>query len=193
MENGRLFEFDGEFDGDEQIEGLLDNVLGSDSSDVTDDDENEETESEDGSLKRDKIFDNSYGEVDHYSGPISFTVDSSYHSYGTAENSYDYDILFREIEKIILSSEFASYNDIDEEKKAKKLNKMQINQVYTYILSNLTVNHRKIEVFSILSDYFDIYPNKLYSSLSNKYKNELIMELDKSTNILQKKKIRKLF
>lgn len=192
MSSEKLFDFDDEFDGDnEQVEGLLDNVLGSGKDEESNDEES--SSEEESSLKRDKIFDNGYGEVDNYSGPINFTVDSSYHSYGTAENSYDYDVLFQEIESLIINSEYAAFNVIDENKKAKKLNKMQINQVYTFIIKNLTVTHRKIEVFSILSDYFDIYPNKFYSSLSNKYKNELIMELDQSTNILQKKKIRKLF
>jgi hypothetical protein len=79
------------------------------------------------------------------------------------------------------------------EKKMQKLNKVQINQVYSYVVNNLDASIRKIEIFSVMSDYFDIYPNKFYSSLSNKYKNDLILELDASLNILKKKKIRKLF
>jgi hypothetical protein len=67
-----------------------------------------------------------------------------------------------------------------------------MNEVFGYISSNL-INIRRIDIFSHLTDYFDIAPAKFYSSLSNKYKNELINELDKATNILEKKKIRKLF
>jgi hypothetical protein len=70
---------------------------------------------------------------------------------------------------------------------------MQINQVYGFVLNSLPGTERKIEIFSILSDYFDIHPSKFYSSLSNKYKNDLIIELDQSMNIFEKKKIRRLF
>lgn len=185
----KLFDFDDEMGESQQVDGLLDNLIGKE---TIEEETSEEEEPSEG-LRRDKIFDNGYGEVEFSSGPMTFAVDPRHHTYGTAETSYDYDILFDEINEIILNSEFAKYNEIDDNKKAKKLNKMQINQVYTYVINHVTVNHRKIEIFSILSDYFDIYPNKFYSSLSNKYKNELVMELDQSTNILQKKKIRKLF
>ena len=102
-------------------------------------------------------------------------------------------LLYEEIDSLIKNSEYAQLNVLDEYNKVKKLNKLQINRVYTFIIVNINTTHRKMDVFSILSDYFDIYPYKFYSSLSNKYKNELIMELDKSTNILEKRKIRKLF
>ena len=51
----------------------------------------------------------------------------------------------------------------------------------------------EIDLFSVLSDYFDVFPNKFYNSLSNKFKDELIKELDDKYNILEKRKIRKLF
>jgi hypothetical protein len=50
-----------------------------------------------------------------------------------------------------------------------------------------------IDLFSELCDYFNINPTKFYSSLSNKYKEALIQELDKKTNVLKRKNINKLF
>ena len=143
--------------------------------------------------KVDKIFDNNFGNSEYEGGTISFNVDPTYHTYSSHDDEMDNRLLFEEIHKLIEISEYAAYNTIDHQNKAKKLSKLQINKVYTYVTVNVSTNYRKIDIFSILSDYFDIYPNKFYSSLSNKYKNELIMELDKFTNILEKRKIRRLF
>ena len=48
-------------------------------------------------------------------------------------------------------------------------------------------------MFSELCNYFNIPSNKFYNSLSNVYKEDLIIELDKKTGILSKKNIKKLF
>jgi hypothetical protein len=144
-------------------------------------------------VKVDKIFENTYGDVepDSYTR-VSFTVDSSFHSYENPEEKLHDKLLFQQIHGLIESSKFSVHNLIDENLKHRKLNKLEMNEVFGYISSNL-INIRRIDIFSHLTDYFDIAPAKFYSSLSNKYKNELINELDKATNILEKKKIRKLF
>lgn len=144
-------------------------------------------------VKVDKIFDNNYGDVepDSYTR-VSFSVDSSFHSYENPEEKLHERLLFQQIHGLIESSKFSVHNLIDENLKHRKLNKLEMNEVFGYISSNL-INIRRIDIFSHLTDYFDIAPAKFYSSLSNKYKNELINELDKATNILEKKKIRKLF
>jgi hypothetical protein len=158
---------------------------------VAKDDENE-SEDED-ELKVDKIFDNKFGESDYDGKKVNFIVDQGFHSYEDVEDKFQYKQLFDKIHFLIQESEFKSFNTMNTEKKMQKLNKVQINQVYSYVVNNLDASIRKIEIFSVMSDYFDIYPNKFYSSLSNKYKNDLILELDASLDILKKKKIRKLF
>lgn len=163
--------------------------------DSSEESEMSEIETEESSgFKVDKIFDNTFGESE-YDGNFksTFTVDNTFHDYEEAEEKIHYNLLFQKIHTIIKESQHSTLNDIKENGKISKLNKMQINQVYGFVLNSLPNNERKIEIFSIISDYFDIHPSKFYTSLSNKYKNELIMELDQSMNIFEKKKIRKLF
>jgi hypothetical protein len=143
--------------------------------------------------KVDKIFHNTYGDIDHENyGKVSFSVDSSFHSYDNPEEKLQDRLLFQQIHALIESSKFSVHNLIDENMKHRKLNKLEMNEVFGFV-SVAMINTRRIDIFSHLTDYFDIAPAKFYSSLSNKYKNELINELDKATNILEKKKIRKLF
>lgn len=123
-------------------------------------------------------------------GKFSFTVEPS--RYENLEDQISYDSLMKEIHNIIENSEFVAFNEIVDDK-VYKLNKMEINKVYTYIISKVKEPARQIEIFSIVSEYFEINPKKLYSSLSNKYKHELLILLDKDTDILKKKNIRKLF
>jgi hypothetical protein len=144
-------------------------------------------------VKVDKIFDNTYGDIEHESyGKVSFSVDSSFHSYDNPEEKLHDKLLFQQVHALIEDSKYSVHNLIDENLKYQKLNKLEMNEVFGYVSSNL-LNVRRIDIFSQLTDYFDIAPAKFYSSLSNKYKNELINELDKATNVLEKKKIRKLF
>jgi hypothetical protein len=76
---------------------------------------------------------------------------------------------------------------------SKKLNKVQINKVFSYVITSLGKDYSRVDIFGVLSDYFDVFPNKFYNSLSNKFKDELITELDEKYDILKKKKINKLF
>lgn len=123
-------------------------------------------------------------------GKFSFTVEPS--RYENLEDQISYDNLMKEIHLIIQNSEFVKFNEVVEDK-VYKLNKMEINKVYTYIIGKVKEPSRQIEIFSIVSEYFEINPKKLYSSLSNKYKHELLMLLDRDTDILKRKNIRKLF
>lgn len=145
-----------------------------------------------GRRKIDKIFNNTHEENDYSGQNIKFTIESGYETLSDPESQIHYKILFEEIHNLIENSEFKVFNEIDEKGNAIKLNKVQINQVYNYVISNTARNH-KIEVWSMLSEYFDIYPNKFYSSLSNVFKHDLVMELDRATNFLEKNKIKKLF
>jgi len=144
--------------------------------------------------KLDKIFDNKYEEKEmDFVSNMSFNISSVYNQTGDPEDEIHSNILYGEIQKMIVDSEFERFNQLDENGNIIKLNKVQINQVYSYVITGLPNGYRKIEIWSMLSEYFDIYPTKFYTSLSNKFKHDLVEELDVTTNILEKKKIRKLF
>lgn len=144
-------------------------------------------------LKIDKIFDNTYGDIDYDNfSKVDFIVDSNFHSYENLQDDLQDILIFKKIHELIENSKFSVKHLTGKKTKHRRLNKFEINEVYEYISNNLT-NVRKIDIFSHLTDYFDITSTKFYSSLSNLYKNELINELDKITNILEKKNIKKLF
>ena len=144
-------------------------------------------------MKEDKIFNNTFGEQDLSQGKINFTVSSNYDDNMDPDDKIHYDLLFRKVDGLIKGSEFEHLNEVTEDGVVKKLNKVQINKVFLYIIENIGSSYTRVDLFSVISDYFDVFPNKFYNSLSNKFKDELIKELDDKYNILEKRKIRKLF
>tara|TARA_B100001287_G_C22509082_1_gene447333 strand:+ start:69 stop:512 length:444 start_codon:yes stop_codon:yes gene_type:complete len=144
--------------------------------------------------KTDKIFDNTFdapeGEV---KGTISFNLDSSVKGNYSEEEIIHYEMLAKEIHELISNSRFKKFNKIDEFANAIKLKKLDINEVYGFMVDELAANYSRIDIFSEMSSYFNIHPTKFYNSLSNVFKEELITELDKKTGILSKKNINKLF
>jgi len=143
--------------------------------------------------EKDKIFNNSYGEQDLGGQKISFTLAPGYGSDVDPDDKMHYDALFEVIDGLIKGSEFEHLNEATPDGVIKKLNKVQINKVFFYIIEKTGNDYSRIDLFGVLSDYFDVFPNKFYNSLSNKFKDELIKELDDKYNILEKRKIRKLF
>jgi hypothetical protein len=144
-------------------------------------------------MKEDKIFNNTFGDNNLNEEPISFNVAPAYMDDVDPDDRMHYDILFKKIDELIKGSEFEHLNEVTQGGVIKKLNKVQINKVFFYIIENIGSIYTRIDLFSVLSDYFDLFPNKFYNSLSNKFKDELIKELDDKYNILEKRKIRKLF
>jgi hypothetical protein len=144
-------------------------------------------------MKTDKIFNNTYGDQNANEEPISFNVAPSYVDDMDHDDKIHYDILIEKIDEIIKGSQFEHLNKVTQTGVIKKLNKVQINEVFFYIIERLGYSYTRVDLFSVVSDYFDIIPNKFYNSLSNKFKDELIKELDDKYNILEKRKIRKLF
>jgi hypothetical protein len=144
-------------------------------------------------MEEDKIFNNTYGTQDLTDTKIVFKVAPSYEDNMDFDDRVHYELLFEKVDTLIKGSEFEHLNEMTQSGVAKKLNKVQINKVFLYIIQNISEDYSRIDVFSVLSDYFDVFPNKFYNSLSNKFKDELINELDKKYNILEKRKIRKLF
>lgn len=144
-------------------------------------------------MNEDKIFNNSFGEQNLGTNKINFVIASSYLDNLDSDDRVHYELLFKIIDDIIKGSEYEHLNEVTENGVIKKLNKIQINKVFMHIIEKIGNKYTRIEIFSVLSDYFDVFPNKFYNSLSNKFKDELIKELDDKYGILEKRKIRKLF
>lgn len=144
-------------------------------------------------VEKDKIFNNTYGEQDLGQGKINFTVAPSWLDGMDSDDKMHYNTLFEKVDELIKGSEFEHLNEATPDGVIKKLNKVQINKVFFFLIEKTGTSYSRIDLFSVLSDYFDVFPNKFYNSLSNKFKDELINELDAKYNILEKRKIRKLF
>ena len=140
----------------------------------------------------DKIFDNSFEESDYDGRSINWQLDPVFSSGKDTENSIGDIMLMEKIDELINNSDFNKWNIPDKEGKIPKLNKIQISEVYSYISSNVK-EYSVIEIFAATSEYFDIQGSKFYNSLSNAHKDELMIELDKRTGIIDRKGIRKLF
>jgi len=144
-------------------------------------------------MDRDKIFDNTYNEQDLGDQSISFTLSPSWGDSMDPDDRIHYDSMLEKVDELIKGSKFENLSKVTEDGILKRLNKVQINQVFCFIIDNIGSEYTKIDIFGAVSDYFNVLPNKFYNSLSNKYKDELIKELDDKYNILEKKNIRKLF
>lgn len=136
-------------------------------------------------LGQDKIFDNNY-ESTAYQGPdTNFTLSSQYNKGKDFIDSLEYDMSYEVVMGVLEKSPFVKLNKPDAEGTYKKLNKMQINEVYSYVSASLP-NFPRVQIFSIVQDYFDINSNKFYDSLSNTFKKELIEELRSTGNMREK-------
>ena len=144
-------------------------------------DPNEETSN----LQQDKIFNNNY-ESTSYQGPdTNFTLSSQYNKGKDFIDSLEYDMSYEVVMEVLEKSPFIKLNQSDEEGTYRKLNKMQINEVYSYVSASLP-KFPRVQIFSIVQDYFDINSNKFYDSLSNTFKKELIEELRSTGNMREK-------
>lgn len=140
----------------------------------------------------DKIFDNSFEESDYDGRSINWQLDPVFSSGKDSENSINDVMLMEKVDELIRNSDFNKWNIPDKEGKIPKLSKVQISEVYSYISSNVK-EYSVIEIFAATSEYFDIQGSKFYNSLSNAHKDELMIELDRRTGIIDRKGIRKLF
>jgi len=147
---------------------------------------NDEIEQEEEStVKRDKIFENTYEETEMDSRDITFTVDPSIKE-KSYEMTIDEELIFNKFDDIIKETKFEVFTLMDGDLKFKKLNKRDINEVYLFATTNLP-GEPNIEIFSVICSYFDISPEKFYESLSNSFKTELITDL-KSRGYLEGRK-----
>jgi len=145
-------------------------------------------------MRKDKIFDNNFDSPEfEFLSNFTFDLDPSYRDNRVEEEKIHVEMLSRDIHELIEVSRFNIFNHVDDQGKTTKLKKVDINEVYGYIVDEISKNYTLIDIFSEMCVYFDINPSKFYSSLSNAYKERLVSELDKKTNILDKKNIKKLF
>lgn len=140
----------------------------------------------------DKIFDNSFEESDYDGRSVNWKPDASWVSNKDTETALVDEMLLNRIHTLIEESDFSVLNMPNDEGKLPNLNKNQIRDVYSYIESKIK-DYNVIEIFAGLSEYFDIRGQKFYNSLSNVHKDKLFTELNKRTNIVDKKGMRKLF
>lgn len=143
----------------------------------------------------DKIFNNSYDKVEFETGDIKFELDPVVYNevYQDLNDELDMKMMYEALDEIIEGSEYEKYNMPDENGEIPKLSKEQINKVFLYVIGKLKKRYTVVDLFVIVSEYFDILPTKFYGALSNQTKNELIDELDKRYNVFNKKKYKKLF
>jgi hypothetical protein len=144
--------------------------------------------------KTDKIFDNNFESGDfELNGDISFNINSQYIDDRPEEEKIHTEYLRKLMHSLIEESRFKHFNNIDDFGASTKLRKIDINQIYEYLEDELSTKYSRIEIFAETADYFNIHPTKFYNSLSNVFKERLIEELDKKTNVLNRKNIKKLF
>jgi len=147
-----------------------------------------------GRTKRDKIFDNKFEDQEYeFDANMSFEVAPAFTDNRDEEDKIEEDIIMDKVHELVSNSKFKKFNVLDEFNQTTKLKKIDINDVYDFMNDSLCRNHSMIAVFSVLCDYFNINPTKFYSSLGNKFKEDLITELDKSTGVLGKRNINRLF
>ena len=144
--------------------------------------------------KRDKIFDNTFEETEfEYDNSMTFALSPRVVDNRSEEEKLEADQIADEIHNLITNSRFKKFNEIDKFQQTVKLKKIDINEVYEYISDEMRATHSLVDVFSELCDYFNVNPTRFYQSLGNKFKEELIEELDERTNVLKRKNINRLF
>lgn len=127
-------------------------------------------------LQKDKIFNNTYESSGVSTAKISFNVSPQYSSTTNIEDSIEQKMAWRIVSELLDKSQFKELNKPDKEGNYKKLNKLQINEVYSFIVMQIP-KFSRIQIFSVVQEYFDVNSNKFYDSLSNTFKKELIEEL----------------
>jgi len=144
--------------------------------------------------KRDKIFDNTFEDSEFEFDPtMSFALAPRAVDNRSEEDKIEAAQLADTIHTLIMNSPFKRFNKIDEFQQTVKLNKIDINEVYDFISGETKEDFSVVDIFSEMCDYFNVNPTRFYQSLSNKFKEELIEELDERTSVLQRKNINRLF
>lgn len=124
-------------------------------------------------IKKDKIFDNTYGKKEIDGSKTSFRPDDTFRE-KRIDEKIDEMMIERILKEAIDSNEDVS-NMIEEYEEKKKLSKKQMNEFFRFCYEQKGVCG--IEAFSYITKRIEIREEKLYDSLSNHFKMKLIEEL----------------
>lgn len=127
-------------------------------------------------LFRDKIFDNQFEQTELDTSEKSFSLDSNF-AEKTLDDKIDELMISERIKSLLLNNErYNRFNVANEEGNFPKINKSDINEIYRFVLESIP-GVPIIEAFAVVTNIYDISPEKFYESLSNTFKTELIAEL----------------
>jgi len=87
-------------------------------------------------MQEDKIFNNSYGEHDMTDNPVNFRLESSYEDSMDPDDKIHYEMMMKDVDRVILESEYCELNKVTPEGVSKKLNKIQINKVFYHVIKS---------------------------------------------------------
>jgi hypothetical protein len=136
----------------------------------------EENQFEEEEIFRDKIFDNNFESTESEKSSTNFSLDLSKRERPIDEN-VDKQIVFDKVKVFVEDGEeFKKFHSRDSEGNLPKINKSNINEIYSTVCIKFD-KFPKIEIFDSLTEFFDVSPEKFYESLSNTFKTELIIEL----------------
>ena len=92
----------------------------------------------------------------------------------------------------IIAAKFSEFKKVKEQG-GKRINKDNINGIYSYVKKSLPDTYTIVDIWYYLSVYFDINSSRFYECLRDEYKMELIDYLYNDTELLKKKNINNLF
>lgn len=143
--------------------------------------------------KLDKIFDNKYHEFDPTEENLSIDFHSEYfvEDSDSQYNNVAVDELLKDIDEII-TEHFQEFKVV-ENNKTKRVNKKDINRIYTKSRSLLIKKYTIINIWNYVAFYFDIDTNRFFDSLDDVHKSELTNYLLNNTEILKEKKLDNMF
>jgi hypothetical protein len=135
-----------------------------------------ETHNEEESIVRDKIFDNQFEQTELDTSEKTFQIDSSFVE-KTFDEKIDEQMITDRIKYLLLENDrYKKFNTKNDEGSFPKINKSDINDIYSHVLESIP-GVPIIEAFSVITSIYDISPEKFYESLSNTFKTDLISEL----------------
>ena len=111
---------------------------------------NEEENELDPEIKRDKIFDNEYESTEYDYTSTNFKVEDSYREKSIDEKIDEH--LVKDQVKLSLrkNPKFRKFSEPDEKGEYQKINKNEINEIYSYVINDLP-KLPNIEIFSSLN------------------------------------------
>lgn len=135
-----------------------------------------ESHNEEESIVRDKIFDNQFEQTELDTTEKTFQIDSSFVE-KTFDEKIDEQMITDRIKYLLLENDrYKKFNTKNDEGSFPKINKSDINDIYSHVLESIP-GVPIIEAFSVITSIYDISPEKFYESLSNTFKTDLISEL----------------